>query len=337
MSLATRCTTCGTVFRVVQDQLKVSEGWVRCGRCSAVFNALEGLFDLERDAPPDGPVGTAAPSTLPAVIAAGTESIDADPSVEAAPARADDESSADAIDKIDAQLMRSRESEQGSTPATRIGERDRLEFPDAQFDSEMLADNVAPPTEAAGDLPSAADIEVAPEALAADPEFIQRAQRLARWQRSPLRALQAAAVVALLALLGVQAAHHQRDSIAARWPAAMPVLSAWCAALSCTIGAPRRIEDVAVESTGLTRSGVPDAFQLSVVLRNRGAMTVAQPSIDLSLTDPNGQLIARRVLAPRDFRVASGLIRPGAESALQLMLTAGGARITGYTVEVFYP
>src|SRR5438270_14027398 len=53
MSLATRCTSCGTAFRVVQDQLKVSEGWVRCGRCDAVFNALEGLFDLGRDAPPD--------------------------------------------------------------------------------------------------------------------------------------------------------------------------------------------------------------------------------------------------------------------------------------------
>src|SRR6187549_3978884 len=52
MSLATRCTACGTVFRVVQDQLKVSEGWVRCGRCDAVFNALEGLFDLDRDAAP---------------------------------------------------------------------------------------------------------------------------------------------------------------------------------------------------------------------------------------------------------------------------------------------
>ena len=53
MSLATRCTSCGTVFRVVQDQLKVSEGWVRCGRCDAVFNALEGLFDLGRDSPPE--------------------------------------------------------------------------------------------------------------------------------------------------------------------------------------------------------------------------------------------------------------------------------------------
>lgn len=51
MSLATRCTSCKTVFRVVQDQLKVSEGWVRCGRCGTVFNALEALFDLERDTP----------------------------------------------------------------------------------------------------------------------------------------------------------------------------------------------------------------------------------------------------------------------------------------------
>ncbi|WP_338416067.1 zinc-ribbon and DUF3426 domain-containing protein [uncultured Sphaerotilus sp.] len=48
MSLATSCPACGTVFRVVQDQLKISEGWVRCGHCQEVFNALEGLFDLNR-------------------------------------------------------------------------------------------------------------------------------------------------------------------------------------------------------------------------------------------------------------------------------------------------
>lgn len=39
MSLTTRCPACTTVFRVVPDQLKVSEGWVRCGRCSELFDA----------------------------------------------------------------------------------------------------------------------------------------------------------------------------------------------------------------------------------------------------------------------------------------------------------
>ena len=55
MSLATRCPACGTVFRVVQDQLKVSQGWVRCGQCHEVFNALESLFELGASAPPPAP------------------------------------------------------------------------------------------------------------------------------------------------------------------------------------------------------------------------------------------------------------------------------------------
>ena len=88
MSLATRCTACGTVFRVVQDQLKVSEGWVRCGRCNEVFNALEGLFDLERDcrlprAPPAGATARPAPGTAaapcPASIAQPAEPSDIAP------------------------------------------------------------------------------------------------------------------------------------------------------------------------------------------------------------------------------------------------------------------
>ena len=61
MSTATSCTSCGTVFRVVQDQLKVSEGWVRCGRCRVVFNALEGLFDLDPDTAPDSLAGRPQP------------------------------------------------------------------------------------------------------------------------------------------------------------------------------------------------------------------------------------------------------------------------------------
>jgi predicted Zn finger-like uncharacterized protein len=34
MSLITRCPACGTMFKVVPDQLRISEGWVRCGQCS---------------------------------------------------------------------------------------------------------------------------------------------------------------------------------------------------------------------------------------------------------------------------------------------------------------
>jgi predicted Zn finger-like uncharacterized protein len=47
MSLATRCQACGTVFRIAQEQLRASEGWVRCGRCETVFNASELLFIVD--------------------------------------------------------------------------------------------------------------------------------------------------------------------------------------------------------------------------------------------------------------------------------------------------
>jgi predicted Zn finger-like uncharacterized protein len=63
MSLATRCPACHTVFRVVQDQLRVSEGWVRCGQCQEVFNALETLFDLGD--PPADEVPAEVPADLP--------------------------------------------------------------------------------------------------------------------------------------------------------------------------------------------------------------------------------------------------------------------------------
>jgi predicted Zn finger-like uncharacterized protein len=39
MSLITRCPACQTLFKVVPDQLRISEGWVRCGQCGEAFDA----------------------------------------------------------------------------------------------------------------------------------------------------------------------------------------------------------------------------------------------------------------------------------------------------------
>jgi predicted Zn finger-like uncharacterized protein len=49
MNLATRCTACRTVFKVQQDQLHASDGWVRCGRCNEVFKAQDALDYLEKE------------------------------------------------------------------------------------------------------------------------------------------------------------------------------------------------------------------------------------------------------------------------------------------------
>src|SRR5512137_1134109 len=85
MTLATRCPSCGTVFRVVQDQLRVSEGWVRCGRCNGVFNAAEVLFDIDSGTPMQVDLGLPAPPPVPAPAEDSLESSALPPASPAAP------------------------------------------------------------------------------------------------------------------------------------------------------------------------------------------------------------------------------------------------------------
>lgn len=325
MSLATRCTSCGTVFRVVQDQLKVSEGWVRCGRCDAVFNALEGLFDLDRDAPPDWTAPPQAAGAAVVDLAVGDEGDDS-PTLERDPSL---------VDRIDEQIFGSRRSTSGAL--TGIGRSEpREDFADARFDS------VPPDEPALAAVVPGADEPVAELAAVEKdtdaPAFVREAERRSRWEGSGTRKAMALAVTLLAVLLVGQVLHQQRDEVAVRWPAAHPVLQAWCAWTGCELRAPRRIEDLAVESTSLTRGGsAADTFRFSVVLRNRAGLPVALPWLELSLTDTNGELVARRALSPKELRANTLAVAGGTEVNLSALLSAGTTRITGYTVELFYP
>lgn len=323
MSLATRCPSCGTIFRVVQDQLKVCEGWVRCGQCMQVFSALDGLFDLERDAPPDWSPATnptvASPGTAPDMLAAAEADMAFDLPRANAAAEAPQgavPAAADAAADIDLPL-----AAEASTLA-QVHESSSFTLP-ATGDDITFGDALPAPAEEATDEPT--------------PGFLRNAQRQARWQRPAVRAALGVAAVGLLAVLAGQAAHHFRDSVAARWPGSRPLLTLWCASAGCTLGTPRHIEDISVESSALNRAPGPDAFKLALALRNRSAVALAMPAIELTLTDATGQMVARRALMPRDFRVATPVLAPGAETPLQLVLSAGSPRVTGYTVELFYP
>src|SRR5688572_11607338 len=46
MSLITKCSTCGTTFRVTSQQLQAHNGRVRCGNCMTVFDGLQALVTL---------------------------------------------------------------------------------------------------------------------------------------------------------------------------------------------------------------------------------------------------------------------------------------------------
>ena len=325
MSLATRCAACGTVFRVVQDQLKVSEGWVRCGRCGDVFNALEGLFDLEREsAPAWTPSQRGALDLLPASADERAAQTVAHAS------KSDSESGPPPTSAADDTEIDTRADSQIET---------RQPEPDDDLDLDAAADDVVGRGEAS-EFDDAADDDEGAAAVAPEPTaaFLRQAVSAARWQQPRVRRALVAAAVLLGGLLAAQAALWQRDTIAAHWPQAAPLLAGLCELLDCRVEPLRRLDGLAVESSGLTQLDNASLYRLQVSLRNRDSLALLTPALDVTLTDSRGAVVARKVLGSRDFgSTAPTVVAAGAELSLQAVLDAGERRISGYSIEIFYP
>lgn len=423
MTMATRCTACGTVFRVVPDQLRVSAGWVRCGRCGEAFNAAEALVDLAaaplvkaadaaaahrrepvadfadtqprepaadsvespqpleqpHDTAPVQPEGMAAgldvaatvvaTSDTPAEAAAATDADEdiaftaevlaaglrhADASGFALPEAAPDTAPVAVAEDISAgnALIHSTEGPQAPNPEPDVAPSASAEpSPDAAASPadderrepgaavqalEALATPV--PTEAepspAEPVPPAADADEQP---AVAPSFLRRAERAERWQRPWVRVCLSLAALGAAVGLAAQVVLLQRDWLAATWPAAKPTLEQACTMLGCRIGEYRQIESLGVESSGLVRIEGTSMYRLSVVLRNRAAFELAAPALDLSLTDAQGRLIARRVLTMGDLGLPLRTLKGGSELPIQASLAVAERPVSGYTVEIFYP
>lgn len=310
--LATRCSACATVFRVVPDQLRVSEGWVRCGRCAQVFNALESLVDLE----------TGLPERVPGTGAASAVADGADEVVEA--------------------------SFDIAQPAAKPGRPELPPQPAAQAASTASSTATSPARYQAPHDGTAAEIDPWPPSASVDaPSFVKNADRAARWRRPRVRA--ALLLVVALALLGLaaQTGIEYRDLLAAHVPQTRPWLEQACVPLGCTVEAARAIESLSVESSGLVRVEKSNLYKLQVSLRNHAGIDLAVPALDVTLTDTQGQLIARKVLRLADLGAPQATIAAGRELGVQATLQAAAGAgaggepavplIAGYTIDLFYP
>ncbi|MCE2745617.1 MAG: zinc-ribbon domain-containing protein [Burkholderiales bacterium] len=80
MSLATRCPSCNTLFKVTSGQLQMHEGKVRCGHCQNVFSGIEHLTspdteawqELDLSAKQNSNENDSSDSTSPEVLFANT-------------------------------------------------------------------------------------------------------------------------------------------------------------------------------------------------------------------------------------------------------------------------
>lgn len=372
MSLATRCTACGTVFRVVQDQLRVSSGWVRCGRCGEVFNAIESLVDLEVERPEAGPPsvhGGRVMEELARVSGFGapeapSPSAPASPAASAAPLVMSDPPAAEPVTTSDfaplddtAGIVVDHEGNDeddlapaavpAATPAT-AGDPATAEPPMARDDEPLVdADDASPAPLRLSAQPEVdgkvdadggpVDIRTGERATLPAPSFVRQADRAARWRHPAVRALLLLVLIAAGAGLAWQANLSHHDWIAARWPALKPAVEAMCGYSGCRVAPPRHLDALVVESSGLVKAGGDGSYRLSVSVRNRGDILARTPSLDLTLSDAGGGVVARRVLSFADLGEPATGLAPGTELSASRVLRIAGAPVAGYTIEIFYP
>lgn len=330
MSLTTRCPACSTRFRVVPDQLKISDGWVRCGHCSNVFDATLHLSAWVAPAPasvlqsePD----TAAEAPEPLVDPVHEPAAErvAEPVAEPEP---EPEPKDDPVSDFHAALQ-SFASQTAAPPVP-------VEPLDLDLSSQ-LPENAPPPAEpdAAPPAASPADDEVPTEI----PGFVQQARRQAFWRSAPVRAGLMVLVLALSALLAGQWAVQQRSWLAARHPALKPLLVQACDVLGCTVEPLRRIDAIVIESATLVRR-LGQFHSFDIVLQNTADLPLAAPALELSLTDVGDRVIARRVFLPQEWPQAVTELPPRATVPVSFRLSIASGDdlpMAGYRALVFYP
>ena len=203
--------------------------------------------------------------------------------------------------------------------------------------ADMARADAAPPPAAAAAAEAVADDRLDGPSLDDAPSFLRAADRAAYWRRPTVRAATSAAILVATAALVMQAGLLWHDLLAAHVPALAPALRSLCAAAGCSVQPLQRGEQISVESSGLNRVEGSGLYRLQLVLRNRADTVLQLPALDLTLTDNQGRLVARRVLRGADLGLVQDRLERGQELPIRAVLSVGDRRIDGYTVEAFYP
>jgi len=357
MSLTTSCPSCGTMFRVVPDQLKISEGWVRCGHCSEVFDATahlaeEILLEAEPEPAPQAAqapsIGASNPDGIRGWEPTATAGLTQPGSLPGAPPVALPTGPAPLAPQIAALREQAEREQRPSGPDSQALEALDLDEPFVFRRSDFVerdpVPSVLPP---AG--PSVADSRLgldddekdgAFRAPPPDVSFVRQARRKAFWRRPLVRVFMLLVLLLLAAVLAGQWAYHERDRLALAQPALRPALQMLCDQLHCTLGPPRQIEAVAIDSSGFNKLR-SDAYRLSFTLKNSATVPVAAPAMELTLTDAQDQPLLRRVLTPAELGAPDNVIPASSDwsGAVGIVVpsSSGGPRIAGYRLLAFYP
>lgn len=317
MTAITQCPACGTLFRVVEDQLRVSQGWVRCGQCHDVFDAQLSLRGEAEIHAPDMASHASRPSESSALIESTFAAMQLDSPMEPVTKGTNVDFHTGAAPEVSAAL----------TPVEPI-------VPPVVAPNNGRAPEVkAPRLDATASTP-ALDLQPMPQV-----SFIQPpAASMRRW----VAWMWAFACLVFMLILVAQFAWHERSRIAAHHPAVEPTLAAMCLAIGCKVEPLRAVDAIVIDSFAITEIGAA-GYRLTFNLRSNAPTLIAAPSVELSLQDAQEQTVLKRVFGPSDIGLLKATMPANSEHAANVVFTlrepngSASKRIAGYRLFAFYP
>lgn len=316
--MITTCPACRTRFRVTPEQLDAHGGDVRCGRCAKVFNAHA---YLEHEPEPIEPEAFEPEDELEAQAEdfAAQETI---PPAEAEEPPADEEPEPSPAEPVDEAPIEAAE-------------------PEPLFETEQAlpAEVEEPVATEAGE--SAVEAESAP--LEPDEAVSPVEEEEAEAPKKKRSFFWLWLVGALLLLLGLagQGLYFFRSELAAQQPALKPLLQQFCGVLRCSIRLPADPNLLSIETSDLAADpGQANRVTLNAILRNRAKQAQEYPQLELTLTDTQDRMVARRIFPPDAYAKNADLGRgmpPNEELTVKLHLDLGDLKAAGYRVYLFYP
>jgi predicted Zn finger-like uncharacterized protein len=344
------------MFKVVPDQLRISDGWVRCGQCDEVFDANANLHSepvpvsLEPE-PPREPVATTSPD--PDWAASLRFASDESPHAASGAAAEVPLSSVQSGDVISREKDH-EESIQVDAPRIASFEAGLDDF--LSQSPKVLAqtpgvDRETPLLEGPAELPletlqgpalryTQSHVTAAEKDEVKQPSFMRKGRGTSVWHKTGVRVALGLSSLILGGVLAVQVTIHERDRWASYEPSMIPVLEALCDAMECSLSPLRNIEAVVIDSSSFTKVRT-DLYRLNVALKNNGPVALAPPALELTLTDMQDQSLIRRVLKPQEIGFKGNTLEPGAEfsAVLPIAVKTGNSpeRVSGYRLLAFYP
>lgn len=161
-------------------------------------------------------------------------------------------------------------------------------------------------------------------------------------RRRDFRSRWPAGILLLMLTLALQGAMHFRSELIAVTPALKPAFEQACAWFGCRVSLPRDAELLSIEASSLEAgNGAAGFVTLNAALRNRATYAQAYPLLELTLTDTQDALVARRIFQPAEYLPPQAATQPGMsaeeEIDVRLDIDLGEVKAAGYRVYLFYP